>query len=354
MNMSYNGAMAWRSVGVKTAAMASVFALALLAGFGTVNVWAGRISFSIATGPSSGTYFPVGEAIAGLISHPPGTDSCGGKASVCGPEGLIATAQTSAGSAGNVIAVNSGRVDSALAQSDVVAEAVAGKGQFAGHRQTHIRIIASLFPEDIHLVVRRKSRITTVAGLRGKRVSIGPADSGTALTARAVLAAYHPRHVHVSIDSVDSAAQKLEAGKIDAFFFVGGAPIPLVQTLISSGQAMLVAIDGAPRDRLIARGEGLVADTIPASAYGNGEAVPTLAEQSLWIVNDQEPADIVYALARALFAPSNRSRLREGPYNLRLISLSRATQNLPAPLHPGAARFFKQAGQEANYTTKPL
>lgn len=346
--------MARRAAGFGAAGIAGVFALALVAatGFGTVNVWAQRISFAIATGPSSGTYFPVGEAIAGLVSHPPGADCA--RASVCGPEGLIATAQTSAGSAANVVAVNSGRVDSALAQSDVVAEAVNGTGQFAGRKQTHIRIIASLFPEDIHLVVRRKSRITSVAGLRGKRVSIGPADSGTALTARAVLATFHPRNVHVSIDSADSAAQKLEAGKIDAFFFVGGPPVPLVQALISSGNAMLVPIDGAPRDRLIARGEGLIADTIPGSVYGNGEGLPTLAEQSLWIVNDQEPADIVYALARALFAPANRSRLRQGPHNLRLISLSHATKDLPAPLHPGAARFFKEAGQPVNYTTKPL
>jgi TRAP transporter TAXI family solute receptor len=347
--------MAKRAAGYGAAGIAGVFLLVLAAatGFGTVNVWAQRISFAIATGPSSGTYFPVGEAIAGLISHPPGSDRCG-NASVCGPEGLIATAQTSAGSAANVMAVNSGRVDSALAQSDVVAEAVNGTGQFRGRKQTHIRIIASLFPEDIHLVVRRKSRITSVEGLRGKRVSIGPADSGTALTARAVLAAYRPRNVRVSIDSADSAAQKLEAGKIDAFFFVGGPPIPLVQALISSGTAALVPIDGAPRERLIARGEGLTADTISASVYGNGEAVPTLAEQSLWIVNDSEPADIVYALARALFAPSNRARLREGPHNLRLISLSQATKDLPAPLHPGAARFFRDEGQQANYTTKPL
>jgi hypothetical protein len=236
----------------------------------------------------------------------------------------------------------------------VVAEAVKGTGQFAGRKQIHIRIIASLFAEDVHLVARRKSHITSVADLRGKRVSIGLSESGTALTARAVLAVYHPRKVRVSIDSADSAAQKLEAGKIDAFFFVGGPPVPLVQTLLSSGEAMLVPIDGAPRDRLIARGEGLTADTISASVYGNGEAVPTLAEQSLWIVNDSEPADIVYALARALFSPSNRSRLRQGPHNLRLISLTQATKNLPAPLHPGAARFFKKAGEQANYTTKPL
>ena len=327
-----------------------IFLLALLAltGFGTVNGWAQRISFAIATGPSSGTYFPVGETIAGLISHPPGVDRCD-RASACGPEGLIATAQTSPGSYENVVSVNTGRVDSALAQSDVIAQAVQGSGVFRGKKQTHVRVIATLFPEEIHLIARTKSRIGTIADLRGKRVSVGAVGSGTAVTARMVLAAYGPKRVHISTDSADAAAQKLEAGKIDAFFFVGGAPVPLVRALISSGNAVLVPIDGPVRDKLIAQGEGFTADEIPSSAYGNAGAVQTLAIQSLWIVNDAEPADMVYALTRALFDRSNRSLLNQGPPSTHLVSLSRAVKDLPAPLHPGAARYYKEADEDVTY-----
>src|ERR1700743_285654 len=241
--------------------IAGIFMLAvvLATGFGTVNSWAQRISFAIATGPSSGTYFPVGETIAGLVSHPPGVDRCD-RASVCGPEGLIATAQTSPGSYANVLAVNTGRVDSALAQSDVIAQAVQGTGVFRGKKQTHIRVIAALFPEQIHLVARAKSRINSIALLRGKRVSIGAPGSGTVVTARMVLDAYGMKRARISMDSADTAAQKLEAGKIDAFFFVGGSPVPLVRALIASGNAVLVPIDGPVRDKLIAQGEGFTAD----------------------------------------------------------------------------------------------
>jgi len=334
--------MARRTAGLGALGIAGVFALAVLAatGFGTVNSWARRISFAIATGPSSGTYFPVGEAIAGLVSHPPGVDRCH-RASVCGPEGLIATAQTSPGSMANVLAVNAGRVDSALAQSDVVAEAVRGIGPFRGARQTHLRVIAALYPEQIHIVARGKSHIATVAELRGKRISIGPANSGTAVTARRVLRAYRVAGVKLSNDSADSAAQKLQAGKIDAFFFVGGAPIALVQALLADGQAVLVPIDGAGAQRLIAQNEGLYPDSISPATYSLRRTVPTLSTESLWIVNDQEPADVVFALTRALFDSSNRSLLEEGPRSMRLISVDRAPQNLPAPLHPGAARFYK-------------
>src|SRR5512146_1516874 len=206
--------------------LVGAFLLALLglAGFGSVNGYAQRIAFSIATGPSSGTYFPVGEIIAGMISHPPGVDRCA-HPGVCGPEGLIATVQTSPGAYANVLAVESGRVNSALAQSDIVAQALAGKGAFK-KPQRHIRAIAALFPEDVHLVVSVRSRIASIAHLRGKRVSIGAADSGTAVTARAVISAYRLR-VRQSSDPPDVAAQKLQSGKLDAFFFVGGPPVPL-------------------------------------------------------------------------------------------------------------------------------
>ncbi len=342
--------MARRTAGFGALGFAGIFMLAVLGitGFGSVNSWAQRISFAIATGPSSGTYFPVGETIAGLVSHPPGVDRCD-RVSVCGPEGLIATAQTSPGSTTNVMAVNTGRVDSALAQSDVVAQAVQGSGVFRGKKQTHIRVIAALFPEDIHLVARAKSRIASIADLRGKRVSIGAPGSGTVVTARMVLDAYRTKRVRISTDSADAAAQKLEAGKIDAFFFVGGAPVPLVRALVASGNAVLVPIDGPVRDRLIAQGGGLSADEIPSSAYGNGDSVQTLAIQSLWIVNDSEPADIVYALTRALFDRANRSLLNQGPPSTHLVSLRRAVKNLPAPLHPGAARFYREAGEQASY-----
>src|SRR5205814_2867925 len=88
-----------------------------------------RVPFVIATGPTGGTYFPVGEAIAGIVSHPPGVYRCE-QTGVCGPPGLIASVRTSQGAAANVLAVNAHIVEAALAQSDVVAEAVAGRGIF--------------------------------------------------------------------------------------------------------------------------------------------------------------------------------------------------------------------------------
>ena len=331
--------------GLFGSALVAVLSLASLLGFGTVNGYAQRIAFTIATGPSSGTYFPVGETIAGIISHPPGMDRCL-RTSACGPEGLIASAQTSAGAFANVLSVESGRTDSALAQSDVVAQAVAGKGAFK-KKQTHIRAIAALFPEEVHLVVSTRSHIESIAKLRGKRISIGAANSGTAVTARAVLAAYRLR-AKTTNDPPDVAAQKLLNGKIDAFFFVGGAPVPLVEGLVETGKAFLLPIDGAGRDRLLARNEGLSEDRIVSRTYGHSPAIDTVSVRALWIVNDQEPNDVVFAVTRSLFSPSNRNLLIQGSPAARGIDLRKASRHLPAPLHPGAEKFYREVNRQGS------
>lgn len=316
-------------------------------GLGTQPGWAQRLFFIIATGPSAGTYFPVGEAIAGLVSHPPGLHRCQ-TPGVCGPSGLIGSARTSAGALANVVDVNAHRVNSGLAQADVVAEAVAGTGAFRKiGPQRQISVIADLFPEDLHLVAAKSAHIASVAQLRGKRVSLGDPASGTIVTARAVLAAYRIaiwRIKHRQLAS-DIAADELGKGKLDAFFFVGGAPVGLVRDLLARGKAVLVPIDGAGRKRLLARVPSLSAATLPAGTYPGTGAVETVAVRSLWIVNSAEPNAVVYDITRALFNPANRGLLDQSHPVGKLIRLDTATQVLPAPLHPGAQRFYREAGK---------
>lgn len=326
-----------------------MFALALITALGltTQASWAQRMFFIIATGPTSGTYFPIGQAIAGLVSHPPGLHRCQAPG-VCGPAGLIASARTSAGAIANVVDVNADRVNSGLAQADVIAEAVAGTGDFKKMGpQTHIEVIANLFPEQLHLVAAKSAHITSVSQLRNKRVSLGDPASGTIVTARAVLAAWHiaPWRIRQQNLASEAAAAALEHGKLDAFFFVGGAPVGLVRDLIARGNAVLVPIDGAGRARLLKSVPSLSASSIAAGTYAGVGATQTVAVPALWVVNSTEPDDIVYALTKSLFNPANRELLDQSHPSARLISLDRATRDLPAPLHPGAARFYREAGK---------
>lgn len=337
-----------RIAGLTALASGAVLALVLLVAaiLGSAQAFTPRIPFVIATGSTGGTYFPVGEAIAGLISHPPGVVRCD-RPQVCGPEGLIASARTSAGAIANVLAVNSARVNSGLAQSDVVADALAGKGPFAKiGAQKHIRVIADLFPEDVHLVAAKTAHVKSVSDLKGKRVSLGAPSSGTSVTAHDVLAAWRIAiwRVKTSHENADVAAQKMTKGEIDAFFFVGGAPVPVVRDLIARGIAVLVPLSGAGAKRLVAAGDGVNASVIPAGTYPDTPKIETVSVRALWLVKDSAPADQVYGVTAALFNPANRALLDRSHPSARDITLKTATMDLTAPLHPGAARFYREAG----------
>ena len=305
-----------------------------------------RLSFEVATGSTAGTYFPMGELIAGIVSHPPGLARCE-TSGACGPPGLIVSARTSEGAVANVLAIDAGGVDSGLAQANVVADAVAGQGVFrkAG-RQTHIRAIANLFPETVQLVVSAGSHIAKVADLGGKRVSLGADGSGAGMVAREILAAYRVPVSRLKLrnESYDVAAGLLLQGKLDAFFFEGAAPSPLVGDLIARGTARLIAIDGKARRRLLARVPSLSAGTIQAGTYPGASAIQTVSSRTLWVVKDSAPPDLVYGILRALFHPANRALLDAGGPSARTIRLEEAAEGLTAPLHPGAERFYRDMG----------
>jgi uncharacterized protein len=300
-----------------------------------------RISFQIATGSTEGVYFPVGQAMAGLISHPLGVGRCD-TATVCGPAGVILSARTSEGAADNLRSVNSGAVDSGFADGDVIAAAVAGEGAF--HRPArHLRLIAALFPEEAHLVVVAKSDIQSVDDLRGKRVFVGAQNSGALVRTRAILTAYRVRVREITVG--DSAAQLLKDGKIDAYFTVAGVPLDSVRDLIARHIARLAPIDGEGRDRLVQMVPQLVPATIAAGAYPGTGAVETVSTRAYWVTRDSEADPLIYGITRALFNPANRGALAASHPSAREIGLDSAVTNPPAPLHPGAARFYREKGK---------
>jgi TRAP transporter TAXI family solute receptor len=353
--MGWISGMSFRRAGICVGAGLGVLALAaivMVLSLTSAQTLPARISFQIVTGSTAGTYFPIGQLIAGLISHPPGVDRCE-SAPVCGPPGLIISARSSEGAVANVLAVNQGAADSGFVQNDVVAQAIAGEGVFRkSGKQNRIRIITDLFPEDVHLVVARKSKIASVLDLRGKRVSIGAESSGTSVTARTILAAFglSERRLKLRHDNADVDAQLLQQGRLDAFFFVGGRPVALIDDLIARGVARLVPITGAGRDQLLKADSDLSADTIPQGTYRGTPALETVSVEALWIVNAGEPDELIYGITKSLFNPTNRAALDEEGGTAAMIRIGTATRDLPAPLHPGAERYFR----ELNRLQKPF
>ncbi|HEY8255830.1 MAG TPA: TAXI family TRAP transporter solute-binding subunit [Rhizomicrobium sp.] len=300
-----------------------------------------RISFQIATGTTEGVYFPVGQAVAGLVSHPLGVGRCD-TATVCGPAGVVLSARSSLGGADNIRTVNGGLVDSGFADGDALAAAVAGQRPFRS-KASHLRAIAALFPEAVHLVVAPNSGIQTVEDLRGKRVLLGQANTSSVTRGRAILAAYRVRAREILSD--DPPAALLRDGKIDAYFAVAGVPLDSIRDLLAHHQARLVPLDGEGRDRLLAAVPQLFPMVISAGSYPGAPAVETVATRAWWFTRNSEPDPLIYGLTRALFNPANRAGLAASHPAGRDITLDSAALNPPAPIHPGAARFYREAGK---------
>lgn len=303
-----------------------------------------RLSFQIATGSTSGTYFPVGQMLAAMISHPPGVGRCE-KEGVCGPPGLLAAAKTSEGSVANARAVNEGRVASAFIQGDVAGAAFRGEGLFKPDAPlSELRAIASLYPELVHLVVAAGMKLEGLSDLKRKRVAIDTPGSGTNFTARELLASEKlgEKSVQLSFDGPEKAAARLLAGELDAFFFIGGPPLPVLETLLETGKAVLAPVTGEAIAKLVERIPALRRARIPVDLYSDVPATETIAVSALWAVGAAVPDDVVYAITRALWSGANRRFLDSGHPIGRLIRPEIATFNLPIPLHPGAARYYEE------------
>ncbi|MYZ49351.1 TAXI family TRAP transporter solute-binding subunit [Propylenella binzhouense] len=303
--------------------------------------------FRIATGGTAGTYFPIGGLIANAISSPPGSRACeeGGS---CGVPGLIATAVASNGSVANINAINGGTVESGFSQSDVAYWAHSGTGVFEGKGAVEkLRAIANLYPESIHLIASAQSGIKSPADLKGKKVSLDEPGSGTLVDARIILSAYGLTEKDIEPEYLkpNQAADLMRDGNMDAFFFVGGYPAGAIAELATSEDIVVVPIAGPEADKVIEQYGFFAKDTIPGGTYrGVADAAETLSVGAQWVTSADQPDDLVYAITKALWNDNTRALLDSGHAKGKMITKETALSGIGIPLHPGAERFYKEAG----------
>jgi uncharacterized protein len=302
--------------------------------------------FRIGTGTTGGTYFPVGGLIANAVSNPPGSRPCD-RGGSCGVPGLIAVAQATSGSVENLEKLSDQVFESALSQADVAYWAYRGEGPYEGMApQEGLRAIANLYPETVHLVVRADSGIDSVDDLEGRIVSVGEEGSGTLIEARLVLDAYGLDEDDVETRSLrpGPAGDRLADGEIDAFFLVAGQPVGAVADVAARVPIRLLPLDGVAERLGGDLPPFLVEMKIEAGTYEGVPETPTLAVGAQWIVRSDVDEDIVHGLAQALWHPSTLRLLAAGHPRGSEIRPGKATEGLAVPLHPGAERYYREAG----------
>ena len=302
--------------------------------------------FTIGTGGTAYTYYPVGGMIANAISKPPGSRECG-KGGSCGVPNLIASAVSSRGSVDNVNAIISGLRNSGFAQSDVAYWAYTGTGTMEGKEPAKdLRTIAALFQEHIHLVALKKSNINSVKDLKGKRVSLDEPGSGTYVDAKLILESNGLSTSDVKAEALKgkAATDALRNGKVDAIFVVAGFPTGAIVELASAVDVKLVPIDGAGAKALTSKYGFFSQSPIPSGTYEGVDEVNTVAVGAQWFTSAKEDNELIYQITKALWNKESRKLMDVGHAKGKTITPESALSGVGVPLHPGAEKFYKEAG----------
>jgi uncharacterized protein len=323
-------------------AFAALFSLAFGSGLAAQEL---RF-FSIGTGGTGGTYYPLGGTIATAISNPPGSLPCDQGGS-CGVPGLIAVAQASRGSVDNIEGIMMDRFQSGFVQSDVAYSAFTGGALFADREPLEgLRAIAALYPEHIQLVARADAGIRSVSDLSGKRVSLDEVGSGSYVNATQILAAFGLGEIDLdpSYLKAEPSSDAMIAGNLDAFFITSGYPTNAIIELGSRIPITLVPIEGDQAERLLQEFQFYSRDIVPSGIYPNVGETRTLTVGAQWVTREDIDSDLVYEITKALWLPETGRLLEVGHARGSLVRLDTSLQGIAIPLHPGAEKFYREIG----------
>ncbi len=332
-----------RAASLKTLSQTAILGLFLVFVLPTTLAFAQNTKVvRIGAGPTGATDFPFGGLVANAISNPPGTRDCdrGGN---CGVPGLIAVAQTTLDPVENLRAISRGDMEMGLSQADVTAWAYRGTAAFQGQPPLeNLRVLARLYPENIHLVTRKDSSITSVNDLRGKVVAMGAKDSGTEATAKLVLSAYGVKWNTVRMRSLalTEVTEALAEERIDAFFMVSGAPVLSIEDLAARVPISLVPLNGPIAEKLAQIFPYYTLGSIPAGTYGDHPTIETLDVGSVLVARDTMDSELAYGIVRAIWHERNVSLFRAGHPRGKLMDDSLAARDIGVPVLRGADRYY--------------
>ena len=286
---------------------------------------------NVLTGGTSGVYYPIGVALSQLYSN--------------GIEGSKTSVQATKASVENLNLLQAGRGELAFALGDSVADAWNGV-EDAGFKAPlkKLRAIAGTYPNYIQIVASKESGITTLADLKGKRISVGAPKSGTELNARAIFKAAGLSYEDMGKVEFLPYAESVELIKnrqLDATLQSSGLGMAAIRDLAATLPINFVAIPADVTAKI--DNAAYQAASIPAGTYdGQDSDVPTVAITNILVSHDGVSDEVAYQMTKLMF--DNLERLGNAHSAAKDIKLEGAAKGLPIPLHPGAERFYKEAG----------
>lgn len=312
-----------------------IVVIVVVAGVAAFILWPKPVApyaLKIWTGGTGGVYYPLGVKLSELLNK-------------YASDVVTVSVSTSGASVANMRALAAGDANLIFVQNDIAYYGYKGIYMFEGSRIDVVRGVAVLYPEVVQIVVRADSGIKSIYDLRGKRVAVGAAGSGTAVEAELILRAaglwdaITPQYMDFA-----TAASALKLGQVDAAFVVAGIPTSAVLELSATIPVNLVEVPDEVLNKLVEQGYRFFTRyTVPAGTYtGMTSDVRTVAVMAMLAVRADVPEHVVYTVLKVMF--DRLSELREAHARAKDIELARALEGMPIPLHPGAIRFYQEKG----------
>ena len=308
---------------------------------GTLNAAPKEKKYIIATASTGGTYYPVGVGIATIASL-----------KLAKKHKMTFSAMTSAGSSENINMIDKGEVNFAIIQGLFCSMAWQGKGKYEGKRKTNLRSVSMLWQNVEQFTVYKKyaktGNIMDLKNLYGKRFSIGGRNSGSRVSAETIMKALGIDYNKMNLQYLgySPSAAALQDGKIAGMNTPAGTPTSAVTNAF--------ATIGADKLKILefnAKNLKTIDDsypvwspfTIKAGTYpGQTKDIHTIAQPNLLVVTKDTPTETVYLLTKTIY--ENLPFLHSVHKATLAMSLQKAIDGLPMPLHPGAAKYYKEMG----------
>ena len=291
---------------------------------------------TVGTGGVTGVYYAAGGAICRLVNKDRAK------------HGIRCSVESTGGSVFNINTIKAGELDLGFAQSDVQYNANKGLTQFKeGGAHADLRAVFSVHPEPFTVLARKEANIKTFADFKGKRFNVGNPGSGTRASLEELLVAIGWKLGDFSLASelkADEHGSALCDGKIDGFFYGVGHPSANIQDPTTTCGAKLVSITGPLVDKLVADKPYYAKAVIPGGLYpNNAEGAQTYGVLATVVASSKAPAESVYQVVKAVFDNFDEfKKLHPALANLKPENMVK--DGLSAPLHEGAARYYKEKG----------
>ncbi len=290
---------------------------------------------SIGTGGVTGVYYPTGGAICRLVNKDRKE------------HGIRCSAESTGGSIYNINTIRAGELEFGVAQSDWQYHAYHGTSKFEDQGKfENLRAVFSVHPEPVTVIASDASGVNTLTDVKGKRLNIGNPGSGTRGTWDVIEEALGWQRSDLKLAAEMKSAETGQAvcdGKIDAYFWLVGHPSALTQESLATCDAHLVSVEGEAIDKLVADNSFYRKATIPAGMYNNDKDIQTFGVGATFVSSADVPDEVVYVVVKAVFENFDDFKgLHPAFANLKPEEMIKDA--LSAPLHPGAAKYYKEKG----------